>query len=123
MNLVEILSNPVNGYTALAAENKARFHGEGRRVLRQLARELGLEKSEFDLRSNKGGAAVSGEVTLHTDRYYVQLSVSCCAGLGPVMYRLCDGQADYTGKQNHFADVDVLYEPNEFANRLRRLTS
>jgi hypothetical protein len=45
-------------------------------ALKALADALRLSSGEFDLRSNKGGIAVSGEVTLHGDDLYVQVSQS-----------------------------------------------
>ena len=43
---------------------KALFHAEGRRALRRLADELDLEETGYDLRSDKGGVAGPGELTL-----------------------------------------------------------
>lgn len=40
------------------------------RLLRRLAEALALQPAAFDLRFNKGGIAVSGEVTLHGDELY-----------------------------------------------------
>lgn len=51
---------------------KRLFHHHARRQLRLLADALGLAPSSFDLRNNKGGIAVSGEVTMHGDHLYVQ---------------------------------------------------
>lgn len=101
-------------------ELKNAFHVAGRAALRAVAKELGLQKGEYDLRSNKAGIAVSGEVTLHTDWVYVQISQSCC-NLPDVMYRLCDGRKDYTGKHNHFCPSVELERPAEFAKRLINL--
>jgi hypothetical protein len=55
-------------------EAKRLFHVHARRQLLALAAVLGLAPCAFDLRSNQGGIAVSGEVTLHADRLYVQVS-------------------------------------------------
>ena len=49
-------------------EAKRLFHCHARAQLLKLAEALGLEPGEFDLRSNEGGIAVSGEITLHADR-------------------------------------------------------
>lgn len=46
-------------------DRKRRFHSAVRIRLRHLAKELGFAASSFDVRSNKGGIAVSGEITLH----------------------------------------------------------
>jgi hypothetical protein len=59
---------------AYDADAKRRFHHQARCRMLDLADALGLEPDEYDLRSNQGGIAVSGEVTLHADRLYVQAS-------------------------------------------------
>ena len=41
------------------------FHSTGRKRLKALAAALGFEPDSFEVRSNQGGIAVSGEVTLH----------------------------------------------------------
>src|SRR3546814_7738569 len=43
--------------------------------MRRLADALALDEGSFDIRSNKGGPAVSGEVTLHGEDVWVQLSL------------------------------------------------
>ncbi len=99
---------------------KRTFHQEGRAALRRLADALGLDADTFEVRSNKGGPAVSGEVTLHGDEVYVQLSLG---GLGhdrEVLYRRVSGRKDYCGERNHFASVTALLAPDRFAEQLRR---
>ncbi|KAA3442046.1 hypothetical protein C7I87_32575 [Mesorhizobium sp. SARCC-RB16n] len=46
-------------------QQKRRFHTTGRSKLKKLAAELALPPGSYDLRSNKAGIAVSGEITLH----------------------------------------------------------
>src|SRR3546814_18108394 len=53
---------------------KKLFHSDGRKALKRLADALRLAEGSYDLRSNKGGIAVSGEVPLHGDEVYVQLT-------------------------------------------------
>lgn len=48
-------------------QSKTAFHNEAKRALRALANHLGLAPDSYNLRSNKAGPAVSGEVTLHTE--------------------------------------------------------
>ena len=69
------------------AERKKLFHGEARRALTALADALGYERSDFDLRSNQGDIASSGEVTLHSDEAYIQVSCDCRGGR--VLFRRC----------------------------------
>lgn len=98
---------------------KTLFHAEGRRALKRLADALGLERASYDLRSNKGGIAVSGEVTLHGDEIYVQLSLGCMGADREVMFRQVRGRADYCGDRNRWASVRELLAPDHFAARIR----
>ena len=57
---------------------------------------------------NLGGIAVSGEVTLHHDRLYVQIcqpATRCDSG---ILIRTCRGRKDYTGGRNNFAPLRCL---------------
>ncbi len=95
---------------------KAKMHNAAKRLLRQLALELGYKKDEFDVRSNLGGVAVMGESTLHTDRLYVQL----CASFSTqremqFLVRSCKHRKDYSGGANNFCTLrshnpEVLFE-------------
>jgi hypothetical protein len=87
---------------------KKAFHAAAGRQLRRLAAELGFEKGSFDLRSNKAGPAVSGEITLHHEDLYVQVSQSSSGPERWVMIRTCEGRKDYSGGRNHFASIDWL---------------
>ena len=61
---------------AYDAAAKRLFHSRARSQLRRVATALGLQPGDYDLRSNQGGIAVSGEITLHSDHIYVQASQS-----------------------------------------------
>ncbi len=112
--LAEMLNGDVNDH----AGNKKAFHTKARAILKALATELGLEKVDFDLRTNKGGPAVSGEVCLHTDQFYLQVAQS--TGPGDVLFRQCEGRNDFTGGQNHWAQASELDDVAGFAERLTR---
>ena len=81
------------------ADAKRLFHRRARRQLLDLAEALSLAPEAYDLRSNRGGIAVSGEVTLHADRLYVQVSQP---------------------GRNNFASLDLLHRPAELARLIRR---
>ncbi len=98
----------LNGYSDEGAQAKQAFHREGLRFLRALAKALNFPAGSFDVRSNLGGVAVSGEVTLHSDDLYVQLAESCLRPGVSVMFRTCDSRKDYCGHQNHFVNMDQL---------------
>lgn len=100
---------------------KTLFHSTARSRLKRLAAELGLPAASFDLRSNKAGIAVSGEVTLHHDQVYIQVGQSCLGvGMG-VLIRTCQGRRDYAGGMNNFAPLAMLDEIPALAARVRRI--
>jgi hypothetical protein len=98
---------------------KRLFHTHARRQLRALAAALGLDDDLYDLRSNEGGIAVSGEITLHADRLYVQVSQSCMGPDAGILFRSCNGRRDYVGGVNNFASLDLLHRPPELARRIQ----
>jgi len=100
-------------------EAKRRFHTQARRRLLELAAALGFSPCGFDLRSNQGGIAVSGEVTLHADRLYVQVSQPALGADSGILFRSCAGRRDYVGGVNNFASLDLLHEPEALACRIR----
>jgi hypothetical protein len=100
-------------------EQKRLFHRNARRQLQKLAAMLGLESGDFDLRSNKGGIAVSGEVVMHSDHLYVQASQPASGSNTGILFRSCDGRRDYVGGPNHFASLDLLHEPAALATLIR----
>ena len=57
-------------YRGVAYDEAAKrvFHAEGRTAMRRLAEALCLDEGGYDIRSNKAGPAVSGEITWRTIR-------------------------------------------------------
>ena len=100
-------------------EAKRLFHVHARRRLLELAATLGLSPCSFDLRSNAGGIAVSGEVTLHADHLYVQASQPAFGADSGILFRSCDGRRDYVGGVNNLASLDLLHDPEALARRIR----
>lgn len=99
----------INEYSDSGSAAKATLHSAGRSFLRALAEDLGLGKGDFDMRSNKAGIAVSGEVTLHSDSLYVQLMESCVGSGGvSILYRSCSGRKDCCGHTNNFVSIKSL---------------
>ena len=96
-------------YTSCSYEpdQKRRFHAAARTRLRRLAAELGFPPASFDLRSNQGGIAVSGEITLHHARIYVQVCQPATRADSGILIRTCEGRRDYTGGRNHFAPLST----------------
>ena len=63
---------------------------------------------------------VSGEVTLHGEEVYVQLSLGSLGRGNEIMFRRVAGRKDYCGDRNHWADIAELMAPDTFAVRIRR---
>lgn len=103
-------------------EAKRAFHREARSALRIAARHLGLDHDQYDLRSNMAGIAVSGEITLHADEIYIQISIPGFTPGREVMFRLCKGRRDYRGEMNNFCDIAVLVDPVRFTALVARET-
>jgi hypothetical protein len=102
------------------ADAKRQFLADGRRAMRRLAEALGLPDGSYDVRSNPGGTAVSGEIILHGEEAWVELSLGFMGPSREVMFRRVRGRADYIGDRNRFASVRELLSPDTFAARLRR---
>ena len=104
----------LGGDVSYDALRKQTFHRAGKCLLRRIANVLCLEKKQYDLRSNPGGIAVSGEVILHSDTLYLQLSQGALMqGRSQILYRRCDGRKDYAGHMNHFVELALLSNEDE----------
>jgi hypothetical protein len=115
--------NYLNALTTDASysfEAKRAFHTAARTLLLRLTKELdGYYGGRDPIRSNQGGMAVSGEITLHYNHLYVQISQSCLGDNRIVLFRSCDSRKDYTGHQNHFATALELCDSKALAARIR----
>lgn len=120
-----LLTAEINAYSNEGHARKCAFHRDGRRFLKRLAAELNLARGSFEVRSNLGGIAVSGEVTLHSDTLYVQLAQSVLWPDVRILYRRCNGRRDYCGQTNHIVAVRDLAADNwrlkAFVTELRML--
>lgn len=93
-------------------DEKKKFHQVAKRQLKALAKAMGFEAGTFDIRSNMGGPAVSGEVTLHHNHVYIQASNPGTRQENGLLIRTCKDRSDYHGGQNHFAPLVWLDEAN-----------
>ena len=85
---------------------KNSMHRAAVRYMRLLAAELGLPPNSFDVRSNKAGIACSGEITLHGNSIYVQVSESFMAPQAlHFLIRGCKSRKDYSGMGNNFVQL------------------
>ncbi|MGB7918251.1 MAG: hypothetical protein WCF79_23665, partial [Rhodomicrobium sp.] len=97
---------------------KETFHRTARARLRTLATLMGWNKDSFDLRNNRAGIAVSGEITLHYDAVYIQVSQPATGHDSGILIRRCNGLKDYTGERNHFASLSLLDDLPALAGRV-----
>jgi hypothetical protein len=98
------------------AEIKKLFHKESKKLLKVIAEDLGLEN--YEIRNNRGGPAVSGEIILHGDRIYMYLFSEGPHRGASLLYRGCKSSRDYCGGTNHFAEVTELGDPGYYARFL-----
>lgn len=92
--------------------DKAEFKRLSTKFLRAVAKELGLTRDTYDIRFNPGGIAVSGDATLHHDKFYVMLNLDMCDW---ILVRRCNGRKDYTGGPNISYQFDKLIDVQGFA--------
>lgn len=103
-------------------QKKRRFHRLGKAVMKTIVKELGLPEGTYSVRSNMGGSAVSGEIILHANRFYVQFYQTAFLG-DHFLYRDCNGQDDYTGGRNMFYPYDKLEDLGGFVKILRKIAN
>jgi hypothetical protein len=97
---------------------KKEFHRLGKRVLKYFAEGMGFVKGTYDIRSNLGGDAVSGEVVFHGENVYIQLSQT---DLG-ILVRSCKGRKDYVGGSNHWIKWEGLRDFSSFMEKVRSIS-
>ncbi len=100
---------------------KREFHRLARRQLGLLAKALDLPSGSYDLRSNTAGIAISGEITLHAERIYVQAGQPFGGFDSGILIRTCNGRKDFVGGPNNFASLDLLHEPERLARMVKQV--
>lgn len=113
-------TSSIDGYTEESAQIKKVFHSKGKTMLKAIAKCLDL--TDFDLRSNVAGPAVSGEITLHADNIYIQ--VYELFGHVSILYRSCHSKKDYTGGTNNnikIKDLKSTESKERFIARCKQL--
>ena len=63
---------------------------------------------------------MSGEIILHGEQIYVQISLGCLGRGREIMFRRVTGRKDYCGDRNHWGDIADLMAPDTLARRIRR---
>lgn len=110
-------------YTRVAyhSDKKRRFHIAAQTHLRRLVKELGLPKGSYDLRHNQGGIAVSGEITLHHEQFYLQVCQPATGSKNGILLRTCKGLKDYSGGTNNLYLTEKLEDTKFLATKVRLL--
>ncbi|MFH1343992.1 MAG: hypothetical protein ABIL01_22750 [Pseudomonadota bacterium] len=101
---------------------KRRFHTTASSRLKKLAAEMALPPCTFEIRSNRAGIAVSGEITLHHDRAYIQVGQFGLSSGHGILIRTCKGRKDYSGGANHFVSLGMLDDIPALAAAVRAVT-
>ena len=83
------------------AELKRGLHKDSAAYLRMLAEQLKLPEGSYEIRLNEGGIAGSGEITLHSDNLYVQISQWAGYEDLRLLIRGCRSRTDFSGLENH----------------------
>lgn len=89
----------------------------GRSVLKQLVKALGLPDGSYEIRINRAGPAVSGDIILHGQWLYVNLSQTAMSNTG-FYWRLCNGRKDYTGGVNQWESWNSLLDLHTLADKM-----
>nr|CCD32223.1 Conserved hypothetical protein [Methylocystis sp. SC2] len=110
-------------HCAYDGAHKKLFHAKGRAALQALAKELRLPRDSFTIRTCEGCVAVSGEIILHGERIYIQISKPVTGADSGVLIRSCNGRRDYEDGRNHFAPLSLLDEPAALAGYVRAVMS
>jgi len=103
-------------------QHKKRFHTMARSRLKKLAAALQFPAGSYEVRSNKAGIAVSGEVTLHHTAVYIQVGQFGMSSGHGILIRTCKGRKDYTGGANHFVALVMLDDIPALAAAVRAIT-
>jgi hypothetical protein len=119
--LGDLASKHIDAYSNTGAARKEKYHSLARRKLRKVANLLGLTAKDYRLSTNRGGIAVCGETTLHTDKFYIQVSQSAIGPGTEILYRKCNGRTDYSGGFNSFAPARRLDDVADFLDSMRRV--
>ena len=104
-------------------QQKRRFHTTARSRLKKLAAELEFPPSTYEIRANRAGIAVSGEVTLHHERVYIQVGQFGLSSGHGILIRTCEGRRDHSGGPNHFVALSLLDDIPALAAVVRTIVS
>lgn len=103
-----LAGGPINGYQE-DGSRKRRFQRRGMAFLREVGKHLPKSHGPVEVRWNRGGPEVSGDLILHTDRVYLWIDPTL-AGAALGYYRSVKGRKDYTGGQNWPLRIELIWQ-------------
>jgi len=97
---------------------KDRWHRLARRVIRVLAEHIGLDRSEYDMWTNKGEEVGPGVTVMHTQTFCVKFEISSFSRDIGFMFKRCNGRKDFVGGTTHYMKWEKLLSLRDVADRL-----
>ncbi len=99
-------------------QGRDRWHRLARRVVRVLAEHMGLERPEYDMRTDRGNKLFPGTTVLHAHGIYIKFVISSFSRDIGFMYRRCETRKDFTGENNHYMKWESLLNMKDTAQHL-----
>ena len=96
-------------------EAKRLFHRHARGSCSSSPRRSASSPATTICARTRAASPSRGEVTLHADRLYVQVSQPATGSDTGILFRSCEGRRDYVGGRNNFASLDLLHDPAALA--------
>ena len=98
-------------------DEKEKFRKNAMKFLRDLVKELKLQKGDYSIRFNAGGIAVCGDPILHHNKFYINLHPLFGSNNECGYWRTCNGQTDYTGGYNRTINLGLTVK--DFAEQIK----
>lgn len=97
---------------------KERFHSDGRKMMRRLAKALLIAEGDYKVTSHPGDPAIAGDIVLSTADFEVSMSIGSLHEGCEVRYHAKRGPA--AREKLRFATIRDFVKTQRFATRLRR---
>lgn len=96
---------------------KAAFHREGKNFLKEVAKAMGLPANSYEIKNDKGGVAVLGDVYITGDTIWVEVCDALWTQGMAGIWRDCKGRGRYGG--NNWFRKSELASPATLAAFIR----
>lgn len=97
---------------------KERFHSDGRKMMRKLAKAMLIAEGDYKVTSHPGDPAIAGDIVLSTADFEVSMSIGPLHEGYEVRYHARRGPA--ARERLRFASIRDFVKTQRFATRLRR---